>query len=126
MIKKYTIVALPGEGIGSEVVEATLIILQHISIKHNFKLQINYGSIGQSAFDKYGSHFPQQTAQLCNKADGILFGAVTKGGLLELRKQFDFFVNLRPVKVFPSLINNSILKKESPFGSRYFICKRIS
>ena len=112
MIKEYTIAAIPGEGIGLEVVEATLTILQHISTKHNFKLHINYGSIGQSAFEKYGSYFPQETAQLCSKADGILFGAVTKGGLLELRKQFDFFVNLRPVKVFPSLINNSSLKSD--------------
>ena len=50
-------------------------------------------SIGELAKQKYGSYFPQATAQICSQADGILFGAVSKGGLLELRKKFDFFVN---------------------------------
>lgn len=110
MIERYRIAALPGEGIGLEVVEATLKILQPIATKHNFQLQIDYGVIGKTAFEQHGSYFPVETSQLCSHCDGILFGAVSKGGLLELRKQFDFFVNLRPVKTFPSLINNSSLK----------------
>ncbi|MEM7758797.1 MAG: 3-isopropylmalate dehydrogenase [Cyanobacteria bacterium P01_A01_bin.40] len=116
MTKLYKIAALPGEGIGLEVVAATLTILQQVATKHDFKLQIDYGAIGQSAWDEFGSYFPQNTAELCNQADGILFGAVSKGGLLELRKQFDFFVNLRPVKTFPSLINNSSLKENCLSG----------
>ena len=110
-MKHYKIAALPGEGIGLEVVEATLNILQHVATRHNLKLQINYGLIGEQALKKYGSYFPAETLQICSQADGILFGAVSKGGLLELRKQFDFFVNLRPVKVCSSLINYSSLKK---------------
>lgn len=110
MTNQYSIAVLPGEGIGLEVVEATLTILQQVAFKHDFQLQVDYGEIGQTAFEHYGSYFPEVTAQICSKADGILFGAVSKGGLLELRKKFDFFVNLRPVKTFPSLINNSSLK----------------
>lgn len=110
MTNQYSIAVLPGEGIGLEVVQATLTILHQVASKHDFQLQVDYGEIGQSAFEQYGSSFPEITAQVCSKADGILFGAVTKGGLLELRKKFDFFVNLRPVKTFPSLINNSSLK----------------
>ena len=112
MNQEYKIAALPGEGIGVEVVEATLQILQQLAQKHNFKLQIGYGVIGKSALQKYGSHFPETTAQLCEQSDGILFGAVSKGGLLELRKRFDFFVNLRPVKTFPCLIDKSSLKRD--------------
>ena len=112
MNQEYKIAALPGEGIGVEVVEATLKILQQLAQKHNFKLQIGYGVIGKSALQKYGSHFPETTAQLCEQSDGILFGAVSKGGLLELRKRFDFFVNLRPVKTFPCLIDKSSLKRD--------------
>ena len=107
-----TIVALPGEGIGIEVVEATLTILRHLANLHNLKLEIEYGAIGQSAFEEYGEYFPPVTAEKCDRANGILFGAVTKGGLLELRKRFDFFVNLRPVKTIPSLLNKSSLKPE--------------
>lgn len=110
-MKYYKIAALPGEGIGLEVVAATLNILQHAASKHNFRLQINYGLIGEQALKKYGSYFPKETVQICSQADGILFGAVSKGGLLELRKEFDFFVNLRPVKVCSSLINPSSLKR---------------
>ena len=112
MNQEYKIAALPGEGIGVEVVEATLKISQQLAQKHNFKLQIGYGVIGKSALQKYGSHFPETTAQLCEQSDGILFGAVSKGGLLELRKRFDFFVNLRPVKTFPCLIDKSSLKRD--------------
>ncbi|ELS00844.1 isocitrate/isopropylmalate dehydrogenase [Xenococcus sp. PCC 7305] len=112
MNNQYRIAALPGEGIGLEVVEATLVILQKLAQKHDFQLQIDYGVIGKSAFQKYGSYFPETTAQLCEQSDGILFGAVSKGGLLELRKRFDFFVNLRPVKTFPSLIDKSSLKRD--------------
>ena len=115
-MKQYKIAALPGEGIGLEVVEATLTILQAVAKKHDFQLQIDYGLIGQQAFQKYGSHFPQETAQICQESDGMLFGAVSKGGLLELRKEFDFFVNLRPVKVFSSLINHSSLKSDRLVG----------
>lgn len=112
MINKYKIAALPGEGIGLEVVAATLTILHQVAIKHEFELQVNYGVIGESALQQYGSYFPQATANLCSQADGILFGAVNKGGLLELRKRFDFFINLRPVKIFPSLIDKSSLKRD--------------
>ena len=110
MTKKYKIAALPGEGIGLEVVEATITILQRVATIHNFELQLDYGVIGTAAFKKYDAYFPEVTADLCSQADGILFGAVSKGGLLELRKRFDFFINLRPVKIFPSLINKSSLK----------------
>lgn len=107
---KYRIVAIPGEGIGIEVVNAALTILKAVAQKHNFTVQIDYGVIGKPAFAQYGSSFPDATAQLCTGASGIVFGAVTQGGLLELRQKFDFFANLRPVKTHPSLLNKSSLK----------------
>ncbi|HEY9769890.1 MAG TPA: 3-isopropylmalate dehydrogenase [Coleofasciculaceae cyanobacterium] len=116
MSKHYKIVALPGEGIGLEVVEATLSILQQVAVKHNFQLEVDNGVIGESALKQYGAYFPKVTSELCSQADGILFGAVSKGGLLELRKQFDLFINLRPVKTFPSLINKSSLKRDRLIG----------
>lgn len=107
---KYRIVAIPGEGIGIEVVNAALTILKAVAQKHNFTVQIDYGVIGKPAFAQYGSNFPDATAQLCTGASGIVFGAVTQGGLLELRQKFDFFANLRPVKTHASLLNKSSLK----------------
>ena len=112
MTSKYHIVALPGEGIGKEVVLASLTILQRLEELHGFSVSIEYGLIGQTALKELGAYFPEETAQLCQGKDGILFGAVSQGGLLELRQRFDFFANLRPVKVFSSLIDKSSLKPE--------------
>lgn len=109
---KYRIVAIPGEGIGLEVVEAALTVLKAVAQQHNFTVQIYYGVIGKRALEQYGSYFPEETAQLCSGADGIVFGAVNQGGLLELRRRFDFFANLRPVKTHPSLLNKSSLKSD--------------
>jgi isocitrate/isopropylmalate dehydrogenase len=108
----HRIVAIPGEGIGLEVVEAALTILKAVAQQHNFTVQIDYGVIGKAALEEYGSYFPEETAQLCENSDGILFGAVNQGGLLELRQKFDFFANLRPVKTHPCLLNKSSLKPE--------------
>ncbi|MGF1603524.1 MAG: 3-isopropylmalate dehydrogenase [Thermosynechococcaceae cyanobacterium] len=112
MVKPYQVIALPGEGIGTEVVEAGLAVLQCLAQQQNFVVNIDYGWIGQPAKKKFGQFFPEDTAQRCQEADGIIFGAVTQGGLLELRQRFDFFVNLRPVRSHPALFHKSPLKAE--------------
>jgi 3-isopropylmalate dehydrogenase len=116
MNAQYRLVALPGEGIGIEVVEAAIAILQKIAQIKGFCVSIDYGLIGEPAFKAYGDYFPATTAQLCTGADGILFGAVSRGGLLELRKHFDFFANLRPVRTFDYLFDKSSLKTEKLKG----------
>jgi 3-isopropylmalate dehydrogenase len=113
---RYRIVALPGEGIGPEVVEAAIAILQRIASIKGFSVKVDYGLIGKPAFRTCGNFLPEVTAQLCEGADGILFGAVSQGGLLELRKRFDFFINLRPVRTFASLLDKSSLKAEKLQG----------
>lgn len=109
---KYRIVAIGGEGIGLEVVEAALTVLKAVANQHDFTVQIDRGIIGKPALEQYGSYFPEETAQLCNGADGIVFGAVNKGGLLELRQRFDLFANLRPVKTHPCLLDKSTIKSD--------------
>lgn len=116
MAKKYRIVALPGEGIGLEVVPASLKILEKLAQIKGFDLKIDYGLIGETALQQLGSYFPEVTKKLCTGADGIVFGAVTKGGLLELRQYFDLFINLRPITIFPCLISKSPLKPEKLRG----------
>lgn len=114
--RQYRVVALPGEGIGSEVVEAALQILQQVARLNQFSVKVDYGAIGEFAYSTLGDFCPEETIQLCEGSDGILFGAVSKGGLLELRKSFDFFANLRPVRVFYSLLDKSSLKAEKLKG----------
>ncbi|KAB0241354.1 3-isopropylmalate dehydrogenase [Microcystis aeruginosa EAWAG127a] len=108
----YRIVAIPGEGIGTEVVEASLTILRQVAQLEGFALTIDYGLLGGMALEKLGSTFPPETSQQCEGSDGIVFGAVSQGGLLELRRHFDFFINLRPIRSCPGLLHTSSLRPE--------------
>ncbi|MDJ0728713.1 MAG: 3-isopropylmalate dehydrogenase [Crocosphaera sp.] len=108
----YGIVAIPGEGIGPEVVEASLTILQQVANLEGFALTVDYGLLGGVALEQLGTAFPPETINLCQNADGIVFGAVNQGGLLELRQHFDFFINLRPIRTDQSLLHTSSLRPE--------------
>jgi len=121
----YRIVAIPGEGIGPEVVEASLQILQHVAKIEGFTLRVDYGWLGATAFLQMGSYFPQATVQLCDGANGIVFGAVSQGGLLELRKHYDFFCNLRPIRIIDSLVHKSSLRPEKVQGLDILIIREL-
>lgn len=121
----YRIVAIGGEGIGPEVVEASLKVLQHVAKLEGFSLQVDYGWLGSTALEKFGSYFPQATIELCNGANGIVFGAVTQGGLLELRKHYDFFCNLRPIRLANSLVHKSSLRPEKVQGLDILIIREL-
>lgn len=115
-MRQYRVVALAGEGIGPEVVEAAVTVLRQLAQLHGFAVTIDNGLIGLPAVQQLGACFPEATAQLCDGSNGILFGAVSQGGLLEIRQHFDLFANLRPVRPFASLIAKSALKPEKLQG----------
>lgn len=119
------IAVLPGDGIGPEVMESALKILQVIGRRFKHTFHVEYGAIGGEAIDKFQSPLPEDTVRLCERSDAILLGAVggdkwqkneanmrPEKGLLGLRKHFDFFANLRPVDTVPSLVKASPLKEE--------------
>jgi 3-isopropylmalate dehydrogenase len=110
--KHYRVVALPGEGIGPEVLSAAIKVLLSLAERHNFTVQVDYGLIGEPAKEQLDCFFPSETARLCAGSDGIVFGAVARGGLLEIRKHFDFFANLRPVQMSSHLLDQSSLRPE--------------
>ena len=123
--QSYRIVAIPGEGIGPEVVQASLTILQQVAKLEGFTLQVDYGWLGTAALEQFGSYFPQATAQLCEGSDGIVFGATSVGGLLEIRKHFDFFCNLRPIRIVNSLLHKSSLRPEKVQGLDILIIREL-
>jgi 3-isopropylmalate dehydrogenase len=123
MEKKITV--LPGDGIGPEVVDAAVKVLQQIAKRYNHTFHFEYGVIGGAAIDQVNNPLPDETIQLCEQSDAVLLGAVggpkwdnnppelrPEKGLLKIRKHFDLFANLRPVKAFPSLLKSSPLKQE--------------
>ena len=68
MSKTYTIVALKGDGIGPEVTEATVKVLEAVEKKSNFKLNIVYGEAGAHCIPQYGTNLPQKPLSLSRKA----------------------------------------------------------
>lgn len=96
----YKIAVIPGDGIGSEVMEATLHILDSLNL--DFKYE--FGEAGDETFEKTGEALPQKTIDLVKSADACLFGAAGETAadvIVKLRQEMDLFANLRPVKSLP-------------------------
>lgn len=119
------VAVLQGDGIGPEVTEAAVRVLEVVARRFNHNFHFNYGSIGGAAIDQFNNPLPEETIALCESSDAVLLGAVggpkwdqnpselrPEKGLLAIRKHFDLFANLRPVKAVPSLLHASPLKEE--------------
>src|SRR3989338_1561118 len=121
-----TIAVLPGDGIGPEIIEESINILNAVAKKFNHMFEYKYGLIGASAIDKTGDPFPKETEEICRTSDAILFGAIgdpkydndprakvrPEQGILRLRKSLELFANIRPVSIYPELFDISPLKNE--------------
>ena len=119
------VAVLQGDGIGPEVTSAAVRVLEVVARRFNHTFHFNYGSIGGAAIDAFNNPLPKETIELCESSDAVLLGAVggpkwdqnpselrPEKGLLAIRKHFDLFANLRPVKAVPSLLQASPLKEE--------------
>lgn len=122
---KGTIAVLAGDGIGPEVMPQALRVLKAVSEKFGHTFTIKEAAIGGDAFDRYQSHFPDETKKICEESDAILFGSVggpvteahlpkwngcEKNSILSLRKTFQLSANLRPVNVYKELFSICPLK----------------
>ena len=107
---KKRIVALGGDGIGPEVVDAACHVLEHA----DFELEIIKPPSGEAVVKQYGTAFPEETKKLCDAADAVLFGASGEASqiiVLHLRWIGDNYVNIRPAKYYPG--TTSCLKDPS-------------
>jgi len=110
----------PGDGIGPEIVTEGVKVLQAVSRKYGHEFALEYFDTGGVALDKHGTSLTEESLELCRGSDAILFGAVggpkwdyrANLGLLRMRREFGLFANLRPVKVFPAMVNCSTVKPE--------------
>jgi 3-isopropylmalate dehydrogenase len=122
---KATILTLPGDGIGPEVMREALLVLGRIGTKFGHDFVTQEGLIGGIAIDTVGNSFPEETQKLGEQADAILLAAVggykwdnpnakdrPERGLLAMRKHFGLFANLRPVKTYPALSQNVPLRPD--------------
>jgi 3-isopropylmalate dehydrogenase len=120
------IALLAGDGIGPEVIDQAVKVSNAIAKKFNHQINWAKALTGAAAIDVMGDPYPEETHQICLKADAILFGAIgdprfdndpsakvrPEQGLLKMRKKLGLFANVRPTFVFPSLLNKSPLKKD--------------
>jgi 3-isopropylmalate dehydrogenase len=132
------IAVLPGDGIGPEVMAEAVKVLD--AVKGAFALDLSYApaDVGGAAIDRHGSALPPETLKLCESSDAILFGSVggprwehlppeqqpERAALLPLRKHFQLFCNLRPARVFKSLVGASPLKPEIVGDGFDILCVR--
>lgn len=98
MKKSYRIAVIPGEGIGKEVVPQTVKVLRSVAKRYKRSFKFTYCEVGKAAYHRTGNYFPSKIKSICDESDAILFGAVEKEPLLELRKRYSLFANIRPVK----------------------------
>ncbi len=123
MNKSYKIGVIKGDGIGPEIIDEAIKVLDAVSVALNFNLKYQEMLLGGSAIDETGVPLPEETIQGVKKCDSVLFGAIggpkwdtlerhlrPESGLLGLRKEMGTFANLRPATVYDELINASTLK----------------
>jgi 3-isopropylmalate dehydrogenase len=96
----YKIAVIPGDGIGKEVMEATIHVLDSLDVD----LKYEYGDAGDECYQKQGKALPDETIKLVKDSDACLFGAAGETAadvIVRLRQEMDLFANLRPVKSYP-------------------------
>jgi len=124
-----SIVLLPGDGIGPEVIDQAERVLVDIGDRFGHTFEVAREEIGGVAIDRYGTALPDRTLEACQASDAVLLGAVggpkwddpnaevrPEQGLLKIRKELGLFANLRPITVFPQLAAASPLRAELMAG----------
>ena len=135
MTKK--IVALAGDGIGPEIMEAGLEVLESIAEKTDFDYEIDRRPFGGAGIDATGHPLPEATLKAAREADAILLAAIgspqydnatvrPEQGLLALRKELNLYANIRPVKIFDSLKHLSPLKPERINGVDFVVVRELT
>jgi 3-isopropylmalate dehydrogenase len=121
--KTKLVALLPGDGIGPEVLKPAVAILEKLAQASRLSIETTSAAVGGDALDRFGSPLPQETLDICRRSDAVLLGAVggpqwdknpphlrPEKGLLGIRKELALFANLRPVRLFPSLVGRSTLR----------------
>jgi 3-isopropylmalate dehydrogenase len=132
------IAVLPGDGIGPEVMAEAIKVLDAAKKKFNFEMEYSFADVGGAAIDNHGEALPASTLSLCEQSDAILFGSVggpkweslppeqqpERAALLPLRKHFNLYCNLRPAKVFKTLVAACPLRPDIAKDGFDILCVR--
>ena len=135
----HKLLILPGDGIGPEVVDAAIQVLNSLERVTGTSYEKEFALIGGAAFEDSGNPLPEETLKLARSADAAIFGAVggpqwdtldrelrPESGLLRLRSELDLFCNLRPATLFPALSDASSLKLDVVSGLDVMIIRELT
>jgi len=137
---KLNIALLAGDGIGPEVIAQAVKVCDAVATKFGHEIIWTPALTGATAIDAAGEPYPDETHEICMKADAVLFGAIghpkydndpsakvrPEQGLLKMRKKLGLFANVRPTFTFPSLIDNSPLKRERIEGTNLVFLRELT
>jgi len=139
MSRTYKVAVIKGDGIGPEIVDEAIKVLDAISVTQGFNLKYEEMLLGGIAIDETGVPLPDATLQGVKKCDAVLFGAIggpkwdnverhlrPESGLLGLRKEMGTFANLRPAMVYDELVNASSLKSEVIRGVDIMVVRELT
>jgi 3-isopropylmalate dehydrogenase len=126
----YRVAVIKGDGIGPEIVEQALLVLDAVAEKYGCGFKYEYLLAGGAALESHGVPLPAETVSACKSADAVFMGAVgdpkwdgepgsnrPEAAILSLRKELGLFANIRPAMIFPALASASPLKSEIIEGS---------
>ncbi len=136
----HKIAKLPGDGIGPEIVEQAVKVMDAIGEAYGHTFEYTFGEVGASAIDATGNPYPDETHEICMQADAVLFGAIgdpkydndpsakvrPEQGLLAMRKKLGLYANIRPVTTFPSLNYKSPLRQDIVEGSDFVVIRELT
>jgi 3-isopropylmalate dehydrogenase len=137
---KLNVAKLPGDGIGPEVVEEAVKVVEAVCRRFGHEVSWHFAFAGACAIDRFGDAFPEETYRTCVDADAVLFGAVgdprydndptakvrPEQGLLAMRKKLGLYANLRPVETFKSLVHKSPLKEDLVDGADFLVIRELT
>lgn len=137
---KLNIALLAGDGIGPEVIDQAVKVSDAIAKKFGHEINWTPALTGAAAIDAVGEPYPDETHEICEAADAVLFGAIghprfdndpsakvrPEQGLLKMRQKLGLFANVRPTFTFPSLIDKSPLKKERIEGTDLIFLRELT
>ncbi|MBL4603308.1 MAG: 3-isopropylmalate dehydrogenase [Emcibacteraceae bacterium] len=139
MSKTHSMLILPGDGIGPEVMEEVKRVISWLDENRDIKFDISEGHVGGRAYDEYGVSLHDDTLAQAKAVDAVMFGAVggpkwdgvdydkrPEAGLLKLRKELNLFANLRPALCFEPLVDASSLKPELVSGLDIMILRELT
>lgn len=137
---KLSIAVLPGDGIGPEITQQSVKVLKAVADRFDHQFQFEEAQVGAAAIDATGDPLPEETLDLCKRSDAVLFGAIghpkfdnnpdakvrPEQGLLRLRKSLGLFANIRPVKTYAKLLDQSPLRPERISGADMVIYRELT